>query len=257
MATKPTNKEMNTELHITPLRQQSVTLRMIGSTPLYFNSMSAKAKRDLLIGAQRKTAAQKKTIKHNPEEEFRSSVYEQDKGDTLLCFPAAGVKAAMAQAAVETDGIKKTTVQKLVFMPQQHINIWGKPYLKMDVVRSADINKTPDIRTRAFLPNWAAEIDVKYIHPALSVHSVVNLLQNAGAIIGIGDYRQEKGKGGFGSFNVGTDKDEEFNAMWKDIVLENRAVQEEAMANPVAYDKETATLMKEIKEERVRRDQAA
>ena len=175
----------------------------------------------------------------------------------MLCFPAAGVKAAMAQAALETDGIKKTTVQKLVFMPQQHINIWGKPYLKMDIVRSADINKTPDIRTRAFLPNWAAEIDVKYIHPALSVHSVVTLLQNAGAVIGIGDYRQEKGKGSFGSFNVGTDKDEEFNAIWKDIVSENRAVQEEAMANPVAYDKETATLMKEINEERVRRDQAA
>ena len=45
--------------------------------------------------------------------------------------------------------------------------------------------------------------------------------------------------------------------MWQDIVSENRAVQEEAMTNPVAYDTETANLMKEIKEERVRRDQAA
>jgi hypothetical protein len=37
-------------LHIDALRQGRVTLRMIGSTPFYFNAMSAKAKRSLLVG---------------------------------------------------------------------------------------------------------------------------------------------------------------------------------------------------------------
>ena len=102
-----TKKEINTELSIKRLNQHSLKLRMIGRTPLYFNSMSAKAQRDLLIGAKKKTAAEKQLIKHNPENEFRSSMHTQETGDTLLCFPAMGVKGAMATAALETDGIKK------------------------------------------------------------------------------------------------------------------------------------------------------
>ena len=62
----------------------------------------------------------------------------------------------MATAALETAGVNKTSVNRLVSLPQDKINIWGKPYLKIDVVRSADMNRTPDIRTRAFLPNWCA-----------------------------------------------------------------------------------------------------
>ena len=28
--------------------------------------------------------------------------------------------------------------------------------------RSADMNKTPDVRTRAFLPEWVAEVDIRF-----------------------------------------------------------------------------------------------
>ena len=50
---------------------------MVGKTPLYFNSMSAKTKRDLLIGGGKKTAAEKKDIKHNPVEIFCLPCYNQ------------------------------------------------------------------------------------------------------------------------------------------------------------------------------------
>ena len=73
-----------TTLEIQPLKQGRVKLRMMGTTPLYFNSMSSKAMRDLLVGAGKKTAAQKKEIKHNPEQEFRESVYKKQHGETLL-----------------------------------------------------------------------------------------------------------------------------------------------------------------------------
>lgn len=70
-------------LQIDALKQGRVTLRMIGTTPLYFNAMSAKAKRTLLIGGGKKTAAEKKELKHDPEQEFRDSVYRQPSGSTL------------------------------------------------------------------------------------------------------------------------------------------------------------------------------
>ena len=87
-------------LHIDALKQGRVTLRMIGTTPLYFNAMSVKAKRTLLIGGGKKTSAERKELKHDPEQEFRDSVYRQSSGETLLCFPAPGVKGAMATAAL-------------------------------------------------------------------------------------------------------------------------------------------------------------
>lgn len=240
-------------LHIDALKQGRVTLRMIGTTPLYFNAMSAKAKRTLLIGGGKKTAAEKKELKHDPEQEFRDSVYRLPSGPTLLGFPAPGVKGAMATAALETPGVTKTSVQRLIFLPQQRINIWGKPLLKMDVVRSADMNKTPDVRTRAFLPRWCAEVDIAFVTPTLSVHSVVSLLSNAGVIVGIGDFRQEKGRGSYGTFAVSGEEMGEWADYWAEVAEEGRAVQEAAMAAPECADEETADLMAMLDAERVKR----
>ena len=240
-------------LQIDALKQGRVTLRMIGTTPLYFNAMSAKAKRTLLIGGGKKTSAEKKELKHDPEQEFRDSVYRQPEGPTLLGFPAPGVKGAMATAALETPGVTKTSVQRLIFLPQQRINIWGKPLLKMDVVRSADMNKTPDVRTRAFLPRWCAEVDIAFVTPTLSVHSVVSLLANAGVIVGVGDFRQEKGRGSYGTFAVAGEDLGDWSDYWAEVTAEGRAVQEAAMAEPEFADEETEELMAMLDDERLRR----
>ena len=58
-------------LQIDALKQGRVTLRLVGSTGLYFNAMSAKAKRTLLIGGGKKTSAEKRELKHDPEAEFK------------------------------------------------------------------------------------------------------------------------------------------------------------------------------------------
>ncbi|WP_270374987.1 hypothetical protein [Marinicauda sp. Alg238-R41] len=215
--------------------------------------MSAKAKRSLLIGGGKKTAAQRREIKHDPETEYRSSVHTQEQGETLLCFPAPGVKSAMATAALETEGVKKTSVQRLIFMPQRYIPVWGKPYLKMDVVRNSDVNRTPDVRTRAYLPRWCAEVEVAFVMPALSTYAVASLLQNAGAICGIGDFRQEKGRGAFGTFTVAGEDLGEFQEVWDEITAEGRAVQKAAMDEPELADLDTEELMAVLNEERQRR----
>jgi hypothetical protein len=246
-------KKAETGLHIDALKQGRVTLRLIGTTPLYFNAMSAKAKRTLLIGGGKKTAAEKRELKHHPEQEFRDSVYRLPTGETLLGFPAPGVKGAMATAALETPGVTKTSVQRLIFLPEQKIKVWGKPFLKMDVVRSADMAKTPDIRTRAFLPRWCAEVDIAFVTPTLSVHSVVSLLSNAGAIVGVGDFRQEKGRGSYGTFAVAGDDLGDWADYWAEVTAEGRAMQEAALADPEFADDDTAELMALLQDERTRR----
>lgn len=240
-----------TTLHIDALKQGRVKMRIIGSTPMFFNAMSVKAKRSLLLGGGKKTAAEKKEIKHDPETEYRDSVYKTQFGPTLLAFPAPGIKNAMATAALVTDGVKKTDVQRLIFLPQEKVSIWGMPYLRMDVVRSADMNRTPDVRTRAFLPRWCAEVDFAFVTPTLSVHAIASLLSNAGVVSGIGDFRQEKGKGSYGTFRIVTDEDE---ALWAELTsTEARETQQIALDNPEAYDDETRELWAMLRQERIRR----
>ena len=244
-------KKEATELHIDRLKQGRLTLRMVGTTPMYFNSMSVKAKRDLLLGGGRKTKAERANIKHHPEQEFRDSLYRKSHGDTLLCFPAPGVKGAMATAALATAGITSTDVKRLIFLPETHIQIWGTPYLKMDVVRSADMNKTPDIRTRAYLPRWCAEVSIAFVQPTLNAYSLASILTNAGTIIGIGDFRQEKGKGSNGCFTVMGG--EETSPLWDTLMNEGREAQQIAYDNPVPADDDTAELLAFYHEEVLRR----
>lgn len=242
MAVKKAEVGVSVEL----LQREEITFRIIGETPLYFNAMSNKAKLSLLAGGGKKTAAEKKDIKHNPEQEFVDSCYfSAEDAPTLLGFPVTAFKGAMAVAALETAGVSKTSVNRLVFVKGEMAPIYGLPRLKMDVVRSADMNRTPDIRTRAFLPRWATEITVSYIRPTLSDYAIAAMLTNAGSICGVGDFRQEKGKGNYGLFKVhGTDMDKTTKAIWDKIVKEGRAGQAHALENPVLADAETENLMK-------------
>ena len=230
------------EIRIEFLQRNAITLRIIGTTPLFQNRMAEKARQQLLIGGGKKTAAQKKELKHNPIEEFRNASEILRDGPTLLGLRTVAIKAAMSTAAIETAGVTKTSAQRLIYIPNEYVSLYGIPQLRMDVVRSADMNRTPDIRTRPFIPKWGAEVEISYIVPQLSVSSVTNLLFNAGILIGVGDFRQEKGKGSYGSFRViGTDEED---AEWDDLVANHgRYAQEEALLHPVFANSETAELM--------------
>lgn len=237
-----TAKNETAEIQVQPLKRATVKLRIVGQTPLFQNRMAAKAKQQLLVGGRKKTKADRVEIKHSPLEEYRSSAEILPDGPTALGLRVIAVKAAMATAALETAGLTKTSAQRLIFMPGDFTPLYGTPQLRMDVVRSADINRTPDVRTRAFLPRWGAEIEIQYIIPQLSAQSVVSLLCNAGVLVGVGDYRQEKGKGAFGSFRVLGEGEKD--AEWDELVANHgRQSQELALETPVYADRDTEELM--------------
>lgn len=240
MATKKT--ETSSEITIQALRRGSVRLRIIGTTPMFQNRMANKAIQTLLLGGQKKSKAERAELKHNPLAEFRSAAEIMDTGPTAIGLRVVAVKAAMATAALETPGLTKSSAQRLLFLPGDLTALYGTPQLRMDVVRSADINRTPDVRTRPFFPKWGAAIDVQFITPQLNINSVVTLLCNAGVLIGVGDFRQEKGKGGFGAFRVlGEDEQDD---EWDDLVANHgRAAQLAALENPEYANADTADLM--------------
>lgn len=254
MSTKKTIQD--SDIQIAALQIGTVRLRIIGVQPLFQNRMANKVKEGLLVGSHKKTRSERQEIKHHPIAEYQSSAEILPRGPTALGLRTVAVKAAMCTAALETSGITKTSAQRLLFIPGEFAALYGTPQLRMDVVRSADINRTPDVRTRAYLPRWGAEVEIHYIMPQLSVTSVVNLLANAGVLIGVGDFRQEKGKGGYGSFRVLGEG--QSDPEWDDLVQNHgREAQTAALAAPEYADRDTADLMEHYLSETRRRDQSA
>jgi hypothetical protein len=229
-------------LEIQPVQSGVLNLAVLGKSPLVLNRLSEKARHELLLpaGRRRSAAARAESLKHTPLSEFAAAPYTHDDPETLLAIMATSFKGAMRTAALDLPGATKAQIGRLTYVEGDYVGIYGIPQVYMSIVRSADANRTPDVRTRCILKNWAAIVSINYVRPLITEKSVLNLLAAAGVTAGVGDGRVEKGSMSFGRFTVVDPSDEEFQ---KVLASGGRAAQEAAMANPTAYDRETADLL--------------
>lgn len=255
MATRAAAQEAAIE--IISIKKAEVTVLVRGTSPLICNRMSEKARRELLMPRGRKTAADKaSSLKHEPLQEFRASPYmiREDAAPTLLAVTAGTFKGAMGTAALDLPGARKAQIGRLVYVEagayRDLVPIYGEPQLLMSVTRSADMNHTPDIRSRVIIPEWCAKLTISFVLPTLRETAVINLLAAAGITAGVGDWRPEKGKGSYGQFEIVSGDDKRVAQIMK---LWGREAQTKAMASPTAYDLETEELLSWFEAEAPRR----
>lgn len=215
---------------------------ILGTTPLILNRMSDKAMRELLQPSGRKNMAQRaSTAKHDPITEFRSSAYQDrdTKSPALLQHLSSAFKGAIASAALDLPGANKSQIARLTWVTGERVHIFGEPKVFCAITRSADMNKTPDVRTRLIVPEWACRIEVAFVTPLLKEAGVANLLASAGVTQGVGDWRTGKGKGTYGSFALVNDDDPE----WVRRMTIGRKQQQAAIDDPQPYDEDTEELL--------------
>jgi hypothetical protein len=225
--------------------------------PLIFNALTAKAQREFLLprGRRDSRAARAEALKHDVLAEYRQSVYRHEGDDvrTRLAFPASAFKKAMADAALDLPNAKKAQIGRLVSVAEP-IYVYGVPKLFITPIRTADMRHTPDLRIRAIVKEWALSLDIRYLTPNLTEGSVINLLNAAGAIIGVGDFRQQKGAGDFGQFEVVNYSD----AAYQQLVHScGREAQDQALASPTFYDANSQALYEWYSEELTRTNRRA
>jgi len=242
-------------IEIPRLETERVGVTIIGETPIILYRMSEKARHDLLLGAPPTSRGEKQQrAKHDPIKEFRAAPYtfSDPKEHTYLAVLAAAVKKAISSAALDMPGgIKKAQVGRLCWVEGEYLPIYGVPQLHMTTVRSADVNHTPDIRTRCILPTWCVDVVVSYVKPNLKKEGIINLLAAAGLTNGIGEWRPQKGSGTFGQFRIATAADEKEVAS---IKQDARAAQLAGMARALPYDDETASTLEWVMAEGKRRN---
>lgn len=239
-------RDESVEIDVVEMEQGELRLNILGRSPLIFNRMAAKAQRELLMprGGRLTTAQKAANLKHDPVAEFRDSVYrrsDDEPGPTLLQFPSPGFKKAMAAAALDTpSGVAKAQIGRLTWIEGFRVDIYGVPRIFSSIVRMADAAKTPDVRTRAIVPEWCCELVISFMKPVCTPRVISTLLTTAGHIIGIGDFRQQKGAGSFGQFGLVLDRNADFERI---KATGGRDAQAAALGEPVAFDSDTEELL--------------
>jgi hypothetical protein len=233
------------EIVITRIREAVMDVHIVGTSPLIMNQFAKKAWRELIFPGGRKNQSVKdSTLKHDPRAEFNEAAYvmRDPKADTLLAVLPTAFKKSLMTAALDLPGTKKAQIGRLLSVDWDRTHLWGLPKLHMSMVRMADVKRTPDVRTRVIVPEWACILRITFPEPTLNATSVANLIHAAGRYAGICEWRQEKGSGSFGSFRMCEHGAED--ADWKRIVATGgRKVQIAAMQAAEAYDEDTAELL--------------
>lgn len=257
---KPTTKQQNaqkeqeTQVMIEPFAQRRIQVCLLGTTPFVCHRQSEKTKRELLFPSRKRNKqAMERTLKHDPIQEYRDSPYldGNTEGPTLILMKGGAFKSAACDSAVDTEDIKAAQVRRLVSVPDYYVSIYGKPKIWITDVRSAGINRTPDIRTRAILPEWCALVTFTYVVPHLNEKTLLYLIANGGITRGVGDGRTEKGALDFGQYTIVRPDDPTLTMVMKSG---GRAVQEKALEDPECYDRETKDLLSWFQDERARRE---
>lgn len=183
-------------LDIAPINRQRMTITVVGDTRLVCHNWSDKAKK-MMLDKQMKKAAQAKEAK-DPAQDFADSLYPM--GDGRYGFPAIAFKNAAVSACRFVSDIKMTEARGAFHVLGDLIPVQGDdPQMREDMVRVG--MGTADIRYRGEFINWRCTLDILYNANVLSPEQIINLFNNAGFGVGVGEHRPEK-DGSWGLFHV-------------------------------------------------------
>ena len=216
MATK--NEQV---LEIRPIELETVTLKIVGDTPLIMHAWSEKAKREMLEKQMKVTKTKSRDAK-NPVEDFIRSMYWLTDMPTDMTeegfekaieqgarfgFPVTAFKQAAISASYRMGWSKDKMSLRGVFFIEgdenQMIEIHSDtPIMREDMVKVG--MGTADIRYRGEFRNWSANLRITYNkNGQYSLEQIVNIINAGGFVCGIGEWRPER-DGQFGSYHVAT-----------------------------------------------------
>lgn len=190
MATKTPSQPV-----ITRAQTLSIALEVSGSADLIQNCFDQKTIEQMLKKHMGLPVEKEAKV---PAECIERAVIRNDKG--VICIPPTAFKKAILSAAAQVKGLTKVKIRSGLFVEGGSVPIeYSRMVPRMDMVRTAGMGKTPDVRFRPAFEDWTARM-VLLFSDQIPVQTVVDLLHRAGSI-GVGEWRPEK-DGSFGTFEV-------------------------------------------------------
>jgi hypothetical protein len=252
MARVAKKKTETQQLEIQEIKMGELRCNVLGTSAMIMHRFPFKAWQELILPSpQKNRASLEQSLKHDPLQEYRSAFYVcREKGPTMFHVPNGAFHGSLAQAAIDIPGAKKAQIERLTKIVDVTIELYGVPQIFSAMVRNSDMNRTPDVRTRPIFPQWACRLTIQYMKNVLTERTIGNLLGAAGVIVGIGDWRGEKG-GPFGSYRIVPDSDRDFRSIVK---TQGRNAQHRAFDRPTYYDQDTSDILEWFRKEVKRRE---
>jgi|GEM_PF-463769 len=242
-ARKVKAKKVETEtVEIQEIQMEEVRFHLVGTSPMIMHRFSQKAWRELLYPSVRENRASlEQKLKHDPMSEYRGAFYRNrdTKAKALFHIPNGAFHGALAAAALDMPGAKKAQIERLTRVTDVNIDLFGIPEIFCSMVRNSDMAHTPDVRTRPIFPQWACSVSIRYVKNIVTHRTISNLFGAAGAIVGIGDWRGQKG-GPYGGWKLVSEGEKEYKAI---LAKQGRAAQLKAYEKPAFFDEDTSDIL--------------
>ena len=178
---------------------QTLRIPIIGISELIVHQWSEKAKRQMLEKQMAPGIKSKREAKY-PIADYEATKYKMPDGSDG--FPSVAFKQAMVDALRFYEGVTMVMGKMAFFVEGDLVKIEGEPRMREDMVRLE--TGVADIRHRAGYPNWSAMLTITYNPELLTAESVLALVDAAGRMVGIGEWRpsSKKRTGPYGRFQV-------------------------------------------------------
>lgn len=213
MTTKKKEVEATT-ITIPAIDKRTLSVKLVGDSPLIVHRWSEKAKKQILDNAM--GAAKKGKEPKRPLQEYADAFYwitEKPDFDGMtdekilkavekgrFGFPTVAFKKAAIDAAYQQKAIdKKTTMRGAFHIEGELVEIEGRPTIREDPVKIG--MNGADLRYRPEFPEWSVTLPITYNPNAVTPEQIVNALNIAGFSNGVGEWRAER-DGVYGRFHV-------------------------------------------------------
>ena len=208
-------------IEIRPLEIKSVSVRIVGDTPLIVHAWSEKAKRQMLEAQMKTTKTKAKDIR-DPYDDFIQSLYWLEgkpedstpegfenavKSGAKWGFPVGAIKQAGNSAAYRMGWVKnQMSLRGSYFLKTEYgdmAEIKGSiPEIREDMVRIG--MGSADLRYRGEFKNWHMDLILEYNASGdMTLEQILNVINAGGYTCGIGEWRPEK-DGSFGKYHIMT-----------------------------------------------------
>jgi len=189
-------------------KKEFVDVEIVGKSRLVVHAFPQKTKHMILRGQQGEKTGR---VKRNPKTDYQACFYNLKPGKKgkRYGFPVCAFKKAIIMAGSRFFNTKGTELSGMFFIqgepeigtsaPMDCVEIRGTPRMREDVIRLN--GRTADLRYRPEFPEWSTTLRIEFNPDRISLESIVNLIDEAGNSVGIGEWRVEK-KGDWGRFEV-------------------------------------------------------
>lgn len=197
---------------IQPLNLKSVKLAVVGTAPLMQNRFAHKAIMQIIATQEGGTTSKSKKVRkaRDFDEDFYGAMHMSS--DRWVGVPASAFRNAAIDAC-RMAGFKMTHAKMSIFIQADGLDeVDGTPLVKLHAGKPEKTvmpvrNQTGvvDLRSRPMWREWSCDLVIQYDADQFTAEDVANLIERAGAQVGIGEGRpfsKSSAGMGFGTFSI-------------------------------------------------------